>query len=298
MAALYPPLYFRHAVVFTKALIVAIACLLLPGSALATGDSLYFLLPSDTVVLRSDGASGHLLFDHYLAPRQTLYGAARFYGLKLNDVYKLNPELRTGYTAGTKVTVTVPREVLRPSFTPDSVAWFVPVRYRLAPGETLYGLTRRTLGHDDDRLIRQLNPGLNVDNLKPAQLLVVGYLRLDGIAPTSQVAIEDPYVLRNYAMREQWMASMENRALKSTSGKAAWTSSGDKNKWMVLHRTAPLGSLIEIEDPRSRKTIYARVVARIPAQVYDSRVILVVSPLLVQAFGVRDREFYVRTRHL
>jgi hypothetical protein len=66
---------------------------------------------------------------------------------------------------------------------------------------------------------------------------------------------------------------------------------------MALHRTAPINSLIEIEDPRSRKIIYARVVGRIPEQVNDRNVIVVVSPLLVKAFGVRDKHFYVRTRH-
>lgn len=269
-----------------------------PATARATGDSLYFLLPKDTVIVRAEPTSGHLLFDHYLARHQTLYGAARFYGMKLDDVYKLNPMLRTGYTAGTRVTVSIPRSSIKPGFTPDSVAWFVPVRYRMSKGETVYGLTRRTLGLTSDSLIRALNPGIDPQQLKPDQVIKIGYLRIDGIDPNAQVKIEDPYLLRNYSVRERWMATMEDRPLQHSSGKAAWTSSGDRNKWMVLHRSAPIGSLIEIEDPRSRKTVYATVVGRIPEQVYDSRVILVVSPLLVRAFGVRDREFYVRTRHL
>jgi hypothetical protein len=267
-------------------------------SSQATGDSLYFLLPKDTVILRAEPTSGHLLFDHYLARHQTLYGAARFYGMKLDDVYRLNPTLRSGYTAGTKVTVAIPKAEIRPGFTPDSVAWFVPVHYRMGKGETVYGLTRRTLGLKSDSLIRALNPTIDPQELKPNQVVKIGYLRIDGIDPNRQVKIEDPYVIRNHAVRERWSALMEDKPLKHTSGKATWTSNGDRNKWMVLHRTAPVGSLIEIEEPRSRKTIYATVVGRIPVQVYDSRVILVVSPLLVQAFGVRDREFYVRTRHL
>ncbi|NJB85238.1 hypothetical protein GGR26_000983 [Lewinella marina] len=263
----------------------------------ATGDSLYFLLPTDTVVLRSDPASGHLLFDHYLAPKQTLYGAARFYGFSLDDLYRLNPALRKGYTPGTKVTVAIPRTVIRPSFSRDSVAWFVPVRYRLSPGETLFGLTRRTLGHPDDSRIKALNPGLTAENLKPGQVVKIGYLRIDGINPDAQVRVEDPYVLRNRPLHARWDSLTAKKTPLFTNGKAAWTTRGDRSKWMVLHRTAPLGSLVEIEEPRSRKTIYAQVVGRIPEQVYDSRVILVVSPLLVQAFGVRDKEFYVRTRH-
>ncbi len=278
-------------------LTLLVAVVFLAQSLGATGDSLYFLLPSDTVILHADPASGHLLFDHYLAPRQTLYGAARFYGLSLDDVYRLNPELRTGYTAGTKVTVAIPRQVIQPSFSPDSIAWFVPVRYRLGPGETVYGLTRRTLGLPDDQLIRRLNPGVDPQKLAPGEVLKIGYLRLDGIQADAQVEVADPYVLRNRSMRDLWEVSTIGKRLQISNGKAAWTNHGDRNEWMVLHRTAPIGSLIELEDPRSRKILYARVVARIPEQVYDSRVIVVVSPLLVKAFGVRDREFYVRTRH-
>lgn len=267
-------------------------------TARATGDSLYFLLPTDTVVLQTETASGHLLFDHYLAAQQTLYGAARFYGLGLEDVYKLNPSLRKGYTPGTRVTVVIPKKSISASFGADSVGWYVPVHYRMGAGETLYGLTRRTLGLPDDALLRTLNPGLDPAHLAPGQLLKIGYLRITGIDPTSQPAIEDPYVLRNFDMRTQWAIVTEGKKIQHTNGKAAWTTSGDSNKFMVLHRSAPIGSVMEIEDPRSRKTIYARVVGRIPEQVYDSRVILVVSPLLVKAFGVRDREFYVRTRYL
>ena len=264
----------------------------------ATGDSLYFLLPRDTVILRNDPASGLLLFDHYLAPRQTLYGAARFYGHTLDEVYRLNPNLRKGYTPGTRVTVAIPPTAIRNSFSPDSVAWFVPVRYRMAPGETLYGLTRRTLNQDDDRLIRQLNPELDPQHLSPGQVLKIGYLRLDGVPRDSQRRVEDPYILRNYNLHMEWEAAATTRPLYAANGKAAWTKRGDPGKFMVLHRTAPIGSLVEVTDPRSRKTLYARVVGRIPEQAYDPRVIVVVSPLLVKAFGVRDREFYVRTRHL
>ena len=117
----------------TQYIFAALLALGLPPDAGATGDSLYFLLPRDTVVLRNDAASGLLLFDHYLAARQTLYGAARFYGHTLDEVYRLNPTLRKGYTAGTRVTVAIPPTAIRSSFSPDSVAWFVPVRYRMAP---------------------------------------------------------------------------------------------------------------------------------------------------------------------
>jgi LysM repeat protein len=281
---------------FLPALCLLLGTFLSP--LVATGDSLYFLLPSDTVILQADPVSKQLYFKHVLAPRQTLYGAARFYGLRLDDVYRLNPHLRQGYQPGSTVTVAIPAPVLRPSFTQDSVAWFVPVHYRFEKGETVFNLSRRILGHPGDSILQSLNPGQRFEDLQPGQLLKIGYLRIDGIDPERQLEVQDHYVLLNRSVREAWYATTDSLKLRRTNGKAAWTDRGDRNKWMVLHRTAPINSLIEIEDPRSRKIIYAKVVGRIPERVYDRRVVLVVSPLLVKAFGVRDQEFYVRTRHL
>ena len=262
-----------------------------------TGDSLYYLRPLDTMTIYADQASGHLLFDHYVAPGQTLFGISKFYGLSLDEVYHLNPKLRAKYAPGDRVRVPVPRTIIRTDLPTDSLAWFVPVNYRMGRGETLFGLYKRTLQHADDSRLRTLNPGLDPTRLTANQVLAVGYLKLDGISPDSQAEVEDPYVRRNRGLRELWNVRTKGKKMRSKSGKAAWTKKGDPGKWMALHRTAPINSLIEIDDPRSRKIIYARVVGRIPEQVTDPNVIVVVSPLLVKAFGVRDRHFYVRTRY-
>lgn len=245
----------------------------------------------------NDVASGQLLFDHYVAPGQTLYGVAKFYGLSLEDVYHLNPKLRANYRTGDKARMAIPRQVIRAVPAADSLAWFVPVYYRMEKGETLFGLYKRILQLPDDSQIKSLNPKLDPTRMSANQVLAIGYMKLDGIPKALQGEIEDEYVRRNRGLRDLWNVRTEGRKMVSENGKAAWTKRGDPNKWMVLHRTAPINSLIEIEDPRSRKIIYARVVDRIADQVTDPNVIVVVSPLLVKAFGVRDKHFYVRTRH-
>lgn len=268
-----------------------------PVRAQYTGDSLYFILPTDSVVIYNDVLSGHLMFNHYLAPKQTLFGAAQFYGLSLEDIYQLNPKLRIGYELGDKVRVPIPKKSIRPIPALDSLAWFVPVYYQVSKGETLFGLYKRSLDLPDASSLEMMNPGLNPNTMSPGRILAVGYLKIDGIPKAMQGEIVDPYVRRNRGLRELWQARTGGKKMKTTNGKAAWTRKGDAGKWMALHRTAPLNSLIEIDDPRSRKTLYARVVGRIPEQIYAPDVVVVVSPLLVKAFGVRDKVFYVRTRY-
>jgi hypothetical protein len=279
------------------ALILAATCCGGLSAQVFTGDSLYYLRPADTMTVYNDVASGQILFDHYVAPGQTLYGVATFYGLSLEDVYHLNPQLRSKYESGDKARMAIPRQVIRAKAAKDSLAWFVPVYYRMGKGETLFGLYKRILQLPDDTQIKSLNPKLDPTRMSTNQVLAIGYMKLDGIPKAMQGEIEDVYVRRNRGLRDLWNIRTDDKKMITEKGKAAWTQKGDPNKWMVLHRTAPINSLIEIEDPRSRKTIYARVVARISDQVTDPNVIVVVSPLLVKAFGVRDKHFYVRTRH-
>ncbi|HOY19874.1 MAG TPA: hypothetical protein PLC89_21355, partial [Haliscomenobacter sp.] len=64
--------------------------LLLPGYVFATGDSLRYLTPRDTIIL-SVGANDAKIFEHKIEKGQTIFSLARFYGLKMDALRYLNP---------------------------------------------------------------------------------------------------------------------------------------------------------------------------------------------------------------
>ncbi len=255
------------------------------------------LNPLDSIIVEYEMMSGHLIFEYDLREDESLYGAGRFFGLDMDDVYLINPRFRLGYEPGDKLRVPLPHSSLRTFIPYDSINFYCPVYYTFKKGETIYGLVHRTLQLDSEQTLYINNPGLTANNVSVGQQLFVGWLSIEGITAEAQGEIEDPYVRQNTALRERWNQVSRGRRLFSQKGKAAWTRQGDRNKFMALHRTAPLNSLIEIMDKRTNKTIYCRVVGRIPDQVYDKNVEVVVSPLLVKAFGVRDKFFYVEVRH-
>jgi hypothetical protein len=241
--------------------------------------------------------AGQLMFSHRIKTGQSLYGIGRYYGLKLDDIYLLNPRLRIGYETGDEVKIVMPSVAVKHFVSYDSIDYFVPVFWTLQKGQTVYGLTHRLLKLPSEEVLAKNNPSLDLANLKVGQQLFIGWLSVDGISSEMQGEVEDPYVRLNTGMRKQWNSISKGKRLHSANGKAAWASNGDRNKFMALHRSAPLNSLIEIMDKRTGKTLYCRVVGRIPDQVYDQNVQVVVSPLLVKAFGVRDRFFYVQVKH-
>lgn len=241
--------------------------------------------------------SGHLLFKYTLKEGESLYRAGKYFGLSMDDVYLLNPRFNIGYSPGDEVKIPLPHPAIKPYIPYDSINYFCPVYYTFKKGETIYGLTHRTLKLESEEQLYLNNPGLTAQTVKVGQMLFIGWLSIDGISSEMQGELEDPYVRQNTALRKQWGVSSKGKRLSTQKGKAAWTRAGDRNKFMALHRTAEINSLIEIMDKRTGKTLYCRVVGRIPDQVYDQNVQVVVSPLLVKAFGVRDKFFYVQVKH-
>lgn len=239
--------------------------------------------------------SSQLLFDHVLAPVQTVYGLSKFYAAYEEDFYVLQPGLEKGYDPGDVVTVPIPTTVIRREVPADSLAWFVPVRYRMQDGETLFGLATRRLGWLNTAPLLRLNPGLEAARMKPGAIINIGYMTVAGLPPNEDGYL-DPFSAKNRGLRRMWELRTAGKEMEEESGKAAWLKKGD-DQFLVLHRTAPRNSIIELTDPRSRKTMYARVAGPIPEQVHDLDVMVVVSKMVAQAFGVRDKKFYIKTRH-
>ncbi|MEL7376664.1 MAG: LysM peptidoglycan-binding domain-containing protein, partial [Bacteroidota bacterium] len=165
--------------------------------AWATGDSLNYLLPSDTIIIYPDRASGHLVFDHQIEPGQTLYGLARHYGLPIEDFYYLNPSLRGSYDPGISAQIAIPSVALKPVIRVDSITYYSPVFWEFSAGQSIFGLVNRHLHWPSDEMIRYNNPGLDPANMKAGQRIFIGWLPVAGIPEDLQPEVIDPYVRQN-----------------------------------------------------------------------------------------------------
>lgn len=263
----------------------------------ATGDSLHYLLPTDSLILRID-YGGTLLFNHKLAPRQTLYSLAKFYGLKLEEVYAYNPDKRFGgYEIGDPITVPIPlKAILRDQPADYRSGRYVPVFYRVRKGDTVFGISRRYFDIPLD-IFRQRNR-LADDELTQNQCLLVGWMLREGIDPELQLNVGGPYARMNLQYKMRFQREAAKRKVAENRGKAAWTRSDNLEvSFLALHRTAPINSIIEVSNPMNGRTFYLRVVGRIAGQLYDRHTIVVIPPFVVKALGARDDSFYVRVKN-
>ncbi len=274
-------------------LLIATSCFLLHQSR-ATGDSLQYLLPSDSAII--EVSYNTLLLSHQLEEKQTLYSLSRFYGLHLEDLYAFNPSIRFGnYAVGDRIRIPIPYQAIRIEpplyFLRDRYA---PVFYRVRRGDTLYSIGRRYFAVDLD-LIRRRNY-LFSDELEPGRMLFIGWLSTDGVSEQLQQASMGPYERMNLQYKQQFLRQQPSSNLIEERGRAAWNESGE-NGFFALHRSAPINSIIEVHNPMNNQKCYLKVVGRVPDQVYDRNTIVVVSLLVVRALGAKDDRFYVRVKH-
>lgn len=71
-----------------------------------------------------------------------------------------------------------------------------------------------------------------------------------------------------------------------------------KTDLYVLHKSAPVGSTVQVTNPIINKSIYAKVIAPLPESMYPEKVKVIVSPAVANLLGAVDAQFFVKVKYL
>jgi hypothetical protein len=82
---------------------------------------------------------------------------------------------------------------------------------------------------------------------------------------------------------------------KNEKGVATWIddTSLDPAKKLVLHRTAPIGTVIKITNPMTSRTAFAKVVGRITENDANKDVVLIMTKNVAESIGALDKRIHV-----
>ncbi|TXB66554.1 lytic transglycosylase [Phaeodactylibacter luteus] len=267
------------------------------NAATLTGDSLQYLTAKDTVLL-SMGQLQQPLMTHYLAPGQTLYSLARFYGLSVNELYFFNPGLSPqSMYYGMPVYIPLPPKAIRKYWMQDMrPGEYAPAYYMVRKGDTLYRIAKSYFNIPLEEMMAR--NGLLDHNLKPNQLLLIGWLSVEGVPDSLRKHVGGVLGERNAALQKLFIYQANQERIRESQGAAFWPK--DLNMaadLLALHRTAKIGSVVSIHNPMSRRTVYAKVVGRIPDTAYKDDIVVVVSPQVAQLLGAIDPRFFVKVKY-
>jgi len=266
--------------------------------AFATGDSLQFLTPKDTVFLEVDGL-GNKVFMHQLEKGQTLYSMARFYGLKLDAIKAFNPQLdmEGPIAPGQVVKVPIPDSaVVKYSDSVRLGEQYVPVVYSVKPGDTFYHIAKTCFRMSLDTLYRR--NGMTSFILHEGQKLLIGWLDMAGIPDSLQMNNVSPLGARMRQLSFAFEAGKTKHDPHTHSGAAYWQrEKKGMSDFYALHRLAPAGSIIQITNPMKNRVAYAMVIGKIPDRAYGDDTIVVLSPSIAKLLGAKDPRFYVEVQY-
>lgn len=262
-----------------------------------TGDSLSYLTLQDTVFLSISNYQ-EKVFYHYIAPKQTLYSLSRFYGLTIDELYYYNPELLgNAIPLGQAIKITIPnKSIIRyknGDFDPNK---HVPICYHIKKGDTMFNLAKRVFQMPIDTVMERNQ--LTSFTLSLGQVLQLGWMNVEGIPETNRKFRGHPIWKKNEQMRRKYNQNREVKREHVQRGVAFWQKqSKSDSKLYALHRTAPINSVVAVTNPMKKRTVYVKVIGRMPDSVYSENIVVVVSSTAAKMLGAIDAKFYVQVRY-
>ncbi len=179
------------------------------------------------------------------------------------------------------------------------------VQYQVTKREYLYSVAKRF--NTSVESIKQLN-NLTSNALKPGMVLNIR----QGEGPISTVIVQRPAThpadtippaKRDTTTVATIADSLTNKHTtsryglfeKNEKGIATWMDdpSFDPNKKLILHRTAPIGTVVKITNPMTNRTTFAKVVGRFTDNESTRDVILVMTKNVAESLGAIDKRFRV-----
>jgi peptidoglycan endopeptidase LytF len=268
----------------------------------------------------ADIASGTLV-EHSVAKRENLNMLAEKYGTTVDEIKRVNNlrsiNLQIGQilkiptknapeevsdiiaTPAPKVTATNPvvvtkpveeRKIVTPEIKTNANEDFI--EHTVAGNETMYSIaTRYKMTMDQLKAKNNLtNNALSVGQ----KLLIKGQYPVKPafVPPVSAQTTDSAESLKDPSLR--YPASRYGLNQVDEKGTATWIVDQDLDptKMLVLHRSAPIGTVMKITNPMSNRTTFAKVVGKFTENESTKDIIIVMTKAVADALGALDKRFY------
>ena len=289
--------------------------------------------PNDSIGQEMRG--GQRFVKHRVGPGETLTALTRRYGVTLAQLNAANPQIKNGLGIGQ--IVYVPRPAARAGAaaapaksTAAAASGPVPARYTVRKGETLFGIANRYQLSAEELIKLNKLPAAGTVRagqqlllaaseeaaapakaaVRPAETEAVPATRApanpapDKPAQVATVTPEKP------ADREEKKDEREEKADRTPTragellgrvveaGLGAPIESSTTEKYLALHKTAPVGTIMQVKNAMNGLYVYVRVIGRLPNTGENNNILVRLSPRAVQKLGTSDSRFRVETNYI
>ena len=237
---------------------------------------------------------------HKMKRGQTLKGLEKYYAISVGDLVYYNPEVKNLYAIHVGQSIRIPIALSNLMLTDNettSVRWkVVPAFYKVKPGETIFRIAKTYFKMPIETLMERNN--LTNNTLKPGQLLHVGWFNVKGIQPNERkyTGLKGELRIVNTKLKKKYdvVSKASGKSKKSQRGTSIWKKSSSRDtKLYALHRTAPIGTIIQVYCPSSKRTLYVEVKGRMSDNIYRENFIIYLSPAAATSLGAVNERLRV-----
>lgn len=247
---------------------------------------------------------------HTVEVGQTLYSISRQYNVSVDELKSWNNLKSNELSAGQQLIVKKGRPAAAAQAKAVSVSESsIPAgsdRYHtVAPSETLFSISRQYNVSVDD--IKKWND-LRDNSLSVGQQLKIG--RQVMTAPVAETPVRE---------KKQELVVNDNGSLKQINKKGYTTdtasvggyqkvveegfamvieNSPETRKFLALHRTAPIGAILEVKNRMNGRSIYVRVVGKLPDTGANNKVLIRLSEKAFQRLEAIDPKVPVEVSYV
>lgn len=253
-----------------------------------------FLTDKDSIFVEIQRDNFFLL--HPMNTGQTLYGLKTFYNLEIPQINLNNQELDfNALSIGQLIRIPVHPDAFKSI---EFKAGYQPVYYEVKPKDNLFRICNQLfkLNIHQFKKINQLVD----ESLFVGQKLIVGFINKKGIPDdyklsnglSGNIATENEKNKKAY-QQSFFLKNKENLI----QGLAVWDNNmqlSAKNKLYVLCSKFPSSTMIRIENPLTKKYLYAEVVEKMPSNSMTKDALLFLSPIVAKALGALDDQLNLR----
>ncbi len=267
------------------------------GRQMQVPDQSPYLTYKDTVFISLDDKTNEKIYNHTIVRGQTLYSLARFFGLNEEQLYPYNPKLSNKtITVGQKVRIPLPNVAIKRFKKADfQRTHFAPVLFKVHRGDNLFKISKTLFHMPIDSILKWNGLTSQEQIIAPGQVLHVGWLSVKGVPDSIRAVKKTTISSRSETLHSSF--ANQKRATEQR-GAAFWQIKGNAfTDLYCLHRTARIGSIVEIQNMMNYKTIYAKVIGAIPENAFNKDVVVIVSPSVAKLLGAKDAKFFVDIKY-
>ena len=277
--------------------------------------------PSPTIAKETETApppvAGNLVTEHTVKPKEYLGVIAKQYGITVEDLKQANGlssnnlsigqvlkiPVKTGTEQPQNTVALTTASPIKPAETKNSAPVSAPnlpkkadpsFEHIVAAGETIYSIAQKY--QLTTYQLKNYN-NLSSNDLTVGQKLIIKGEKPIAVSPTTAnnnegEPAEDAETLKNPNLRRPAAVYGLNKIEEKGTG--VWISDPDldPNKMLILHKTAPVGTIIQITNPMTNRSTFAKVVGKYTENETTKDVIIVMTKAVADAVGALDKRFF------